>query len=118
MTQQGLENRWRSGNLTNLILSPLFDGSGYSTGRSLLHASSVDVVAAQDHRTNDHQNRAVETPVAQCRIGTHELTRSGFRVEDTVHAVLIVRVVLAPVQHSLPVVVGYREGDAGIGETD
>lgn len=94
-------------------LSPLFDCRGYPTGCALLHAPPVDMVAAQDRAQNRHQDRTVEAPVAERRIGSDKLAGRCPCIEDAVHTVLIVRVVLAPIQDTLPVIEGNRIGDTG-----
>lgn len=91
---------------------PLLDGGCDPAGHSLLHAAPVDVVAAEDRGQDDHQDRAVEGPVAERRIRTHKLAGSGFRVKDAIYAILVVRVVLAAIEHALPVIVGDRIGHA------
>lgn len=91
---------------------PLLNGRSDSSRRAPFHAPSEYVVAAQDTSQDYDQDRAIEAPVAQRTVAPYELTRSRFRIEYAVYAVLVVRIVLAPIQHTFPMIIRNGIGDA------
>lgn len=69
------------------------------------------MITAQNDGKNDHQNGAVEAPVAEGAVAAHKLAGRCLGIEQAVHTILVVRILLASVQHTLPVVVGDGVGD-------
>lgn len=70
------------------------------------------MITAHDNSQDYHQNGTIEGPITQCGVRSHKLTGRSLGIEDAINAVFIVRIVLASVQNSFPVIKGDSIGDA------